>query len=61
MCIRDRTELRTLLHILRDSPGADDAGEAAEDRGSASGLTTGSLHGVVRTLESSLRLSLIHI
>ena len=48
------TELRTLLHILRDSPGADDAGEATEERGSASGLTTGSLHGVVRTLESSL-------
>ncbi|MGX5669758.1 sensor histidine kinase [Kocuria rhizophila] len=44
------TELRTLLHILRDSPGADDT----EERGNASGLTTGSLHGVVRTLEASL-------
>ncbi|RKQ37084.1 two-component sensor histidine kinase [Kocuria tytonis] len=46
------TELRTLLHILRDSPGTDDA---ADERGNASGLTTGSLHGVAQALESSLR------
>ena len=48
------TELRTLLHILRDSPGAGGSGEA-DERGNASGLTTGSLHGVAQTLESSLR------
>ncbi|WP_144997291.1 sensor histidine kinase [Kocuria marina] len=41
-------ELRTLLHILRDSPGAPD------ERDSSSGLTTGSLYGVARALAASL-------
>ena len=51
------TELRTLLHILRDSPRTTSpAGpESDQERGNASGLTTGSLHGVAETLESSLR------
>ena len=51
------TELRTLLHILRDSPGTADPARpnSDEERGSTSGLTTGSLHGVAETLESSLQ------
>ena len=46
------TELRTLLHILRDSPRTTSpAGpESDQERGNASGLTTGSLHGVAETL-----------
>ncbi|MDO4918262.1 sensor histidine kinase [Kocuria sp.] len=55
------TELRTLLHLLRDphGPAPDGAAEAGE-RGSASGLTTGSLHGVAQTLESSLERAGLH-
>ncbi|WP_325162659.1 sensor histidine kinase [Kocuria rhizophila] len=51
------TELRTLLHILRDSPGSSDTDpdpDGPEERGNASGLTTGSLHGVAQALEGSL-------
>ncbi|QMS55578.1 sensor histidine kinase [Kocuria varians] len=51
-------ELRILLQVLRDSPGP--AGPARPQAGGASGLTTGSLGDIARTLASNLEHSGLH-